>query len=181
MQTDTILKALEQVVSSQRLAHSMRVAQCAKQLASVHGVKQQDAYLAGLIHDMAKDMQGHYKDIVFTPYLDRMYQEYPAVWHAFAQPHVTRILCPGLPDHCLQAAIWHTTGKAVLSALEQCVFIADFIEPNRQCSERLTVEKVAFDTLDRATFLIAHIKLRSLVQQKQAVFPALIACYNAYL
>ena len=47
---------LEQNLSKKRFQHSCNVARAAKQLAQRYGADQEEAYFAGLVHDICKEM-----------------------------------------------------------------------------------------------------------------------------
>ena len=66
----------------------------------------------------------------------------------------------------LSAIACHTTGKSAMNPLEQIVFIADYIEPNRKMIPGLIeVRKMAFEDLDAcmAEILCDTLKYRSRV------------------
>ena len=57
----------------------------------------------------------------------------------------------GIKDEEILSAIeWHTTGKPEMSLLDKIVFIADYIEPNRDQAPHLDkIRQMAFTDLDQ--------------------------------
>ena len=46
---------LKEILSEERYSHSLRVAEISKELARIYQVDIEKAYLAGLVHDIAKE------------------------------------------------------------------------------------------------------------------------------
>ena len=62
----------------------------------------------------------------------------------------------GVEDPDILSAIrWHTTGHPDMTPLEKIIFVADYIEPNRQQAPHLkTIRHLAFMDLDEALRVI---------------------------
>lgn len=52
-----------------------------------------------------------------------------------------------------QAIFWHTTAKADMTLLEKIIYIADYIEPNRDFEGVEELRRLAYEDLDRALLL----------------------------
>ena len=52
-----------------------------------------------------------------------------------------------------QAIFWHTTGKADMSLLDKILYMADYIEPNRDFEGVERLRKLAYTDLDQAMLL----------------------------
>lgn len=128
----------------------MRVAQTAQRLAEIHGYNQPEkAYLAGLLHDLARELseeqllliaQQHQLKIPKNPIL--LHGE---IGRILTQEH----LAINDPD-ILNAIANHTLGRKEMGLLEKIIFIADFIEPERNFTEAKKIRETAKIDLNKA-------------------------------
>ena len=92
----TVLNTLKQQLSKSRFEHSIRVATRAQTLAKQQGVSEEDAYFAGILHDIAKPASPdntYGKKIHFSEEEIQLYREFPSVWHAFVGPKYVAACC----------------------------------------------------------------------------------------
>jgi len=181
---EILLKKLPQFLDQERLDHTLRVATVARDLATHWGCSSEEAYLAGLGHDIAKHLnpkklQG--MGIPVSNSLLRMYDQYKSIWHAFAAPSVLRSVLGIRNRRVLSAVKWHTTGCAKMSPLDQVLFVSDYIEPGRPFENRLFIEKLASRSLDAVTFAVVTQSLLNLVRRNAKIHPYSLACYHDYL
>lgn len=174
---------LKGLVSATRFAHILRVADTAKALASLHFQDSEKAYLAGLIHDTAKQLKpitAAERGLVLDTDSSNLYDDFPKVWHALVAPVVCRQLFDIQDDSVLSAAKWHTTGTSQMTPLQQIIFLADYIEPGRDVNDREYIQILATQSLDKATFALSCSTLVSLCERGLNIHPESIACYNHY-
>ena len=172
---------LKHSLSMQRFEHSLRVADFSKKLAQSYGLNENSAYLAGLIHDCAKEINPLNSELVFDESCVAVFKEYPKVWHALELKAAANQLFDSLPEEVLDAAKWHTTGCAAMSALAECVYIADAIEPGRNYNDREILETLAFANKNARIFEIVAFSIQQQLNKKQKIHPETINCYNYYL
>ena len=55
----------------------------------------------------------------------------------------------GADDEIYSAILWHTTGKPNMTVLEKVLYLADYIEPNRDFDGVDDLRKVVWEDLDR--------------------------------
>ena len=81
-----------------------------------------------------------------------------------------------------RAILVHTTGRPDMDLLEKIIFIADYIEPNRDRAENLAeIRALAFQDLDRTVLRIAEDTLKYVrSKDKAAVDPNTEAVVNWY-
>ncbi|MBQ1351237.1 MAG: nicotinate (nicotinamide) nucleotide adenylyltransferase [Oscillospiraceae bacterium] len=140
---------------AKRVPHVMGTERAAIALAERWGASKEDAQVAALLHDCTKrlTMEEQLKlcekyDIV----LDDLEQKALKLLHALTGAEVAREVC-GVSDAVYSAIRWHTTGKADMSLLEKIIYMADFIEENRDFPGVEPLRKLAFEDLDRAMLL----------------------------
>ena len=56
----------------------------------------------------------------------------------------------GQPEEICQAIFWHTTGKADMTRLEKIIYLADYMEPNRDFPGVEELRKLCYEDLDAA-------------------------------
>ena len=132
-----------------RLLHSLGVAQTARLLAEKYGAEPAKAYLAGLCHDIAKEipaeeMLAYVKRSALAEDADVL--AHRVLWHAPAGSVLLADLAaeyPRLDTEVQNACLWHTLGKPAMTLLEQLVFIADLIEPGRDFPDLAQIRRAA--------------------------------------
>ncbi len=150
----TLMKQyLDKNVGERRLLHSQRTADEAVKLAARYGADENKAYVAGLLHDVAKGACKHALQNVVGRYdvnVDPVERDNPELLHGkIGAAMVAAEL--GIEDEDILSAIrWHTTGRAGMSLLEKIVYMADLIEPGR-CFEGIEhIRVVAYRNIDEA-------------------------------
>lgn len=135
MTIDAMREKLAGMIPEKRLKHSIGVMETAVKLAPAAGVDEEKARIAGLLHDCAKKLSGKQLleacekgGIVLAP----GEAESEDVLHAPAGVYVARYEFGVTDKEILSAIRWHTVGAPGMTPLEELIFVADFIEPNRK-------------------------------------------------
>lgn len=139
-------------LSDKRYKHSVGVAETAARLAKRYGEDENDAKLAGILHDITKEFDDKKQLDIIKTYrikLDDVEKNAPKLYHAITAPLVLQ-KCMTIPPHISGAIRYHTTGRANMSLLEKILYIADYIEPNRDFDGVEEVRALAFENLDAA-------------------------------
>lgn len=186
--SDAYRLILTQQLPEKRLNHVMRVAETCKGLSLRYGANSNDAYMAGLFHDLAKyqSPQALAEDFNLPEEKleTQLYNQFRPVWHAYVAPLFVRHFFPEdpvfSPDVC-QAMVWHTTGTDEMSLLDKILYVGDYIEPGRIGEPVDLVRQYAEINLDHAVFALSTIVLYHLLQTNRAIHPESIACRNAAL
>lgn len=143
-----IEKKLVKKLKPSRYTHTIGVAYTAASLAMAHGFPMDLAFIAGLLHDCAKYMSPDElhdfcvkKNIPISPAEEKSPQLLHAKAGAYLAEHEYGIKDPEI----LHAITVHTTGMPGMSLLDEILFTADYIEPNRDKAKRLTeIRQCAF-------------------------------------
>lgn len=121
-------------LSQKRAYHSLCVADSAKKLAERYGGDPEQAYTAGLLHDImreeppARQLQLLAETGIILTSLEK---DAVSLYHAMSGAVYCRDTL-GIRDQAvLDAVRYHTTGRAHMSLLEQIVFVADIISADR--------------------------------------------------
>ena len=173
---------LQSHMSQTRFHHSLRVQAVAIELANGHNLPLQTVSLAGLLHDMAKQhtpqsLTAQGLDVAMW---DDCWTRFPAVWHAFVGPALIHHVFLDVPTSIDAIVMCHTTGQAHMTPAEMVVFIADFIEPERDHSCREAIEKRAYQSLESAVAHIAYHTITTLNALGREIHPHTQACWECY-
>ena len=86
MDIEKIKSKLQEMLSRKRFEHCLRVAEAAKEIADQYGLDSNKAYLAGLLHDLAREMDlDQQKEIIEKNAIELREDELgcPGIWHGF--------------------------------------------------------------------------------------------------
>ena len=125
---------LEKSLKPSRYQHSLGVAETAVFLAQRFGVNEEQAKVAGLLHDCAREFRNEdliteaEKRLIVVGDIER---QMPLLLHAYVGSRLVTEKY-GVSDHAIEQAIWrHTVGGAKMTKLDKIIWFADMIEPNR--------------------------------------------------
>lgn len=154
MEESKIKKYLENALSEKRFKHSLGVAEEAERLADKYGADKKKAYLAGLVHDVAKEIdmdsaRNMLKDR-FGIRVDPVTYNVPKLLHAPLGACLAQTEFGIFDAEILDAVKYHTTAKADMSLLTKIIYMADYIEPNRDFDGVEELRKQAYQDLDEA-------------------------------
>ena len=135
------LPKLRGMMNPHRFQHTMGVRKEAIRLAAIHGLPIQRAALAGLLHDCAKgmslkEMQKIAREQRLTESEDVLSSS--ALLHAPVGAYLAQKEFGSRDEDVLNAIRSHTVGRAGMSPLEMCIFVADATEEGREDYEGLS-------------------------------------------
>lgn len=181
---ETYRKYVRGHLSEKRYIHSENVAKTAYALAKKYSADEKKAYIAGLVHDVTKDLGEEEQlqilsrfDIILTAEEKRM----PKTYHA-----QTGALCAytklGIKDVEIISAIrYHTTGKAQMSLLDKIIYLADYISEDRTFPEAQQLREIAQNSLDAAVLQGLRFTIQDLLENQKPIHRDTIAAYNSLI
>ena len=171
------MEQLEQVVISllnpNRVAHVLGCRDTAVELARRWGADETDAARAGLLHDITKALDGPLQLTLCESYgkiLNGFSRKYPKTLHALTGSLVAERIF-GENDAVVSAIRFHTTGKADMNLLETIIYVADYMEPNRDFPGVERLRALAFSDIGAALKLGLEMTLEHLKCQGNEVSP----------
>ena len=171
------MEQLEQVVISllkpNRVAHVLGCRDTAVELARHWGADETDAARAGILHDITKAIDGPLQLTLCEAYgkiLSDFSRRYPKTLHALTGSLVAKRIF-GENEAVVSAIEHHTTGKADMSLLEKIIYVADYMEPNRDFPGVEKLRELAFTDMDAALKLGLEMTLEHLKRQGAEVSP----------
>ena len=156
------------LLNPNRVKHVLGCRDTAVELAKRWGADETDAGRAGMLHDITKALDGPLQLTLCGEYgmmLDEFGRKNPKTLHALTGSLVARRIF-GENENVVRAIRWHTTGRGGMSVLEKIIYIADYMEPNRDFPGVEALREEAFTDLDRSVRMgiemtIAQLKLRN--------------------
>ncbi len=171
------LKELEETVVSlldpNRVNHVLGACKTAAELAAIHGADIVDAQRAALLHDVTKALPGQLQLTLCREYginLDDFSAANPKTLHALTGSLVAQRIFGENPA-VVSAIASHTTGKADMNALEKIIYVADYMEPNRDFPGVEQLRDLAYRDLDGAMIMGLEMTLSMLREQGSQVSP----------
>ena len=168
---------LEKVVISllnpNRVNHVLGCRDTAARLARIWGVNEVDAARAGMLHDVTKAIDGPLQLTLCREYgkvLSDFSKRYPKTLHALTGSLVARRIF-GENDAVVSAIECHTTGKGNMNMLEKILYVADYMEPNRDFPGVDKLRYYADTDMDAALRLGLEMTLEHLKRQGAEVSP----------
>lgn len=161
-------------VTETRYAHSVRVAETAEKLCGLYKINPQLGYLAGIGHDMCKDMSDKLllslaaRDGKQITYLEK---GKPALLHGRAAA-VKLAEDFGVTDkNVLQAVADHTFGATDMCPLAKIIYIADKIEPGRDYVTQECLDKLFAMKLDDMLYAVLCDSMKYLDKKGHSIAP----------
>lgn len=182
MKRDKMEYKLKKALDHQRFEHTLGVEKTAREMARVFGVDEEQAALAGLLHDCAKCMPlERMLKAAKREEIDPVMKESKALMHAVAGRCVARDVYNVEDETVLDAIRWHTTGRADMTPLDKIIYLADMIEPNRKPYPGLeALRALCMEDLDRAMHTALTMSLNHVREQGKTLHPDTMAALAAY-
>ena len=170
---DELQTVVVRLLNPNRVQHVLGCRDTCVALAQKWGADVTDAARAGLLHDTTKALDGPLQLTLCRAYgriLDDFSRKYPKTLHALTGSLVAQRIF-GENERVVSAIRSHTTGKAGMNLLETIVYVADYMEPNRDFPGVEKLRALAFSDLTGALKLGLEMTLEHLKDQQCEVSP----------
>jgi len=171
---DKLEEMVVSLLKPSRVAHVLGCRDTAVRLAERWGADVTDAARAALLHDVTKALDGTLQLTLCEAYgimLDNFSAENPKTLHALTGSLVAERIF-GENQAVVSAIRSHTTGKGNMNTLEKIIYVADYMEPNRDFSGVEELRRLAFTDLDKALKLGLEMTITMLKEQGREISPA---------
>ncbi len=170
------------MLSPKRVAHVVGCEAEAVNLAMRWGEDPENAAEAGILHDITKKLVLSDQLILCRKYgiiNDTAEEENVKLLHAKTGAAIAKDLF-NISDEIYDAIRWHTTGKPDMTLLEKIIYMADYIEPNRDFEGVEKLRKLAYEDLDKAMALGLEMSLEDIRSYGQEPYYATAEAYEWY-
>ncbi|MEQ9764149.1 bis(5'-nucleosyl)-tetraphosphatase (symmetrical) YqeK [Streptococcus sp. ZJ151] len=180
---DQLLEKLQSVMSAKRFTHVLGVERAAIELARLNGYDEVKAGLAGLLHDYAKESSDQeFLNLIDKYHLDPDLKQWNNnVWHGVVGIYKIQEELGLKNPEILRAIEIHTIGAAEMTTLDKIVYVADYIEHNRDFPLVAKAREIAQQDLNQAVAYETVNTVAFLAQKAQPIYPKTIETYNSFL
>lgn len=143
------------MVMQKRVRHIRGTEEEAVRLARRWGADETMARRAGILHDCTKYLELEEQLALCGKYgveLDELERRAVKLLHSKTGACIARHVF-GEPDEVYNAIFWHTTAKEDMTTLEKILYVADYMEPNRDFEGVDRLRELAYRNLDAALLL----------------------------
>ncbi len=143
------------LLKPKRVPHVLGCEAEAVRLAQRWGEDAEDAAEAGILHDITKKLDLPEQLLLCRKYgiiVDTLEKESSKLLHAKTGAMLAADRF-GVSDRVRDAIYWHTTAKPDMTLLEKIIYMADYIEPNRDFEGVDKLRTLAYQDLDEAMIL----------------------------
>jgi len=182
MTPDDAERAAREYLSGKRLEHSLSVASLAAGLGAALGEDEEALFVAGALHDIAKQLSPEeQRDLAERWHIEEggaPLSRNPALWHAPAAAWII-LYKIGLSDRRISAAAArHTTGCREMSRFDECLYIADFLDPVRRFAAQDSVWPLIETDFDEALLAVCRLTIASVLERRNFLDSASLEYYN---
>lgn len=125
-------KKVKRLYTEKRFIHALSTANVAYQMALNNNVNPSSAFIAGLLHDISKNLK--YEESInlmnkfFKDSLDKIGEW---AYHQFTGAILSKIIFNIEDNDILNSIKYHSTGRSEMSKLEKIIYCADKLDPTR--------------------------------------------------
>lgn len=179
-----IVAQVSKILSVKRLQHSVGVSKTAEKMAECFGCDTVKARIAGILHDLAREIPPDellQRAQAFGIVVNDMEKAEPILLHGPIAAQLAKAEFQIDDIEILQAIFLHTTGGPHMSPLDKIIYLADVIEPNRNCGDLEELRKMAYIDLDKALLMALDQSISYILAQGRLLHPASIEARNELL
>ena len=178
-------KHMKEELTADRYEHTLGVMYTAESLAMRYGVDMSKAAVAGILHDCAKCIPNNQKIKICKKHdieMTEMEKKNPSLLHAKLGAYLAKKCYNVEDEEILEAIRCHTTGKPDMSMLDIIIYMADYIEPNRDKAPNLKeIRKLSFINIEEAFYAVLKSTLDYLyASAAEAIDPMTKDTYEFY-
>lgn len=167
-------------LSEKRFYHSVCVMERAVEYAKIYGANEEYARLAGILHDIAKEIPKDSRIETTERYglqLDEIEKNAKGLIHAKLGAVMAKVDFD-MPDEICDAIKYHTTGKENMSLLEKIIYLADFTGKDRDFPNTEFLYNLCKRDLDKALLYSFKYTINERLEEEKLIHPNTVEGYN---
>jgi predicted HD superfamily hydrolase involved in NAD metabolism len=180
-QKEELLDFIRKRLDEKRYIHSVNTAREAVKLAELYGADKEKAFIAGILHDIAKGMPAE-KLLKISEEngieVDEYEKNNAELMHGKIGSYIISKELGINNSDILSAVQWHTTGHADMSLLEKIIYLADIIEPGRTFKEIENIRKLAYENINKAMKVSLRESIDYVLSRGLTLHPKSIEAYE---
>ena len=178
---DQYKSLLKSKLNEKRYYHSLCVADEAKRLAVKYNGNPDKCYLAGLLHDITKNVSDDEHLKIFETFgimLNDIEKNAKKLWHAISgEAYIKNILLID-DSELLDAVRYHTTAKRDMSLTALILYLADFTSLDRDYPDVEVIRGLVDVSLNEAYIYALKYSINDLIDNSRAIHPDTFEAYN---
>lgn len=177
---EEIYEIVKEKLSEKRFYHSECVVERCIEYAKIYGVDEEKMKIAGIVHDIAKEIPKDEQVHVAEKYeveLDEFEKKHIPLIHAKLGAVIAKKDFECSDDIC-ESIKWHTTGKENMSMMEKVLFIADATGRDRTFDNTEYLYKLAKENIDEAVRELLKECIIDVINKNSIVHPDAINAFN---
>ncbi len=182
---DKIKEYLKKTLSEKRYIHSLGVAEEAVSLAKHYGADENKAYIAGLCHDIAKEIPNDIAKYMlkekYGASLSKIEENAHKLLHGPLGAYMAKSEFEIMDEEIIDAIKYHTTAKADMSLLCKIIYMADYTEKNRTYDGVDELRTLSYKNIDDAIIFGIDFTINELIEKGAAFHPDTIEARNFIL
>lgn len=183
---DEMRQELQRRLKKERFAHSIGVANTALKLAKKFHIDERKAYIAGLLHDCARQFENNELPAEAEKRgikIGEVENSMPLLLHAYIGAKMIEEIYDVHDAEISQAIYRHTVGARDMTPLDKIIYFADMIEPNRNYPgvEKLREIAETSNDLDEIILTALNESIIFVTQKNSLVHPDTIDARNFLL
>lgn len=174
-------QALAAALSQEEVAHCERTAATARDLAQAHGLDEDKAEFAGLVHDIARALSKEELLAVARRYeipVSNVDRARPYLLHAQVGAHLLPETLGVDDPEVIDAVASHTFGRVGMTDLDKVIYLADTIEPSRGFAGVDELRATARRDLDEAMRVAYRLAINHLTEKGRPLHPRTVEVWN---
>ena len=174
---------LKENLSKKRYNHSVNVAGTALELARKYGGDADKAYIAGLLHDCAKELDiSKQLELALKSNLDvcEIEKKSTPLYHAVAGSELVKTEFDITDKEIIHAIRYHTVACKDMPKLSQIVYLADLISEDRDYKDVKKMRKYADQSLEKAMYEALKFSIADSVSKGNSIPVCTLEAYNDF-
>ena len=182
---EQIKKDLKDILSEKRYTHSVGVMEMAAKLAEIYGADVETAKLAGILHDIAKEMSSEEK-LKYVKENNIIINEVERINTPILHGKIGADIAKkkyGINEQVQRAIEYHTTTNPNMDLISKIVYVSDKIELNRK-SEDYDIKyerELALKDIEKTIIYIIDSNIKSLLNKGKLIEAEMIETRNKLL
>ena len=180
---EKIKQDVKNILSEKRYRHSVGTMKRAEKMAKIYNVDVEKAKLAGITHDMAKEISKEGKLKYVEKYnieIDEIERLCPDLLHGKIAAHMCKEKY-GFDEEIQEAISFHTTSNVNLSILGKIIFLADITEENRNFEDIEFLRDLSEKDIDEAMLYALDKTIEKTVKTNKLLHPNSVNSRNHIL
>ena len=149
------INKVKSLIKESRYIHSLSVAHLAYKIAKKHQLDYQKAYIAGLLHDIAKYVDKNESLTLMKKYYPDYVDIGAFAYHEFLGAKIAKEEFKVVDEEILDAIMYHATGKSNMTWLGKLIYAIDKADPTRGYDSSALIHAME-ENIDSASGITAH-------------------------